>query len=77
MNIIESEVWKGSGLTILGEKGSGGCGKSLNKHCVPMDEDNWGWRKGRGWGGNLVEGGEQWRGGMRNICNNMNNKDLF
>ena len=54
----------------------GGCGKRLNINCVPMDEDNGGWGKGRGWDGNLVEGsngGEK----MRNICNNMNNKDLF
>ena len=42
-----------------------------------MDEDNVGWGKGQrvGW---EPGGGEQWRGGkMRNICNNMNNKDLF
>ena len=55
MNIIESEVWKGSELTILGEKGRGGCGKRLNINCAPMDEDNGEWEKGRGWGGNMVE----------------------
>ena len=56
MNIIESEVWKGSELTILGEKGRGGCGKRLNINCAPIDEDNEGCGKGRGLGGNLVEG---------------------
>ena len=41
-----------------------------------MDEDNAEWGKGRGWGGNLVEGSNG-GGGERNICNNLNNKDLF
>ena len=56
MNIIESEVWKGSELMILREKGSEGCRKGLNINCAPMDEGNDGWGKGRGWDGNLMEG---------------------
>ena len=54
----------------------GRCEKRLNINCAPVDEDNGGWGKGRGWGGNLVEGSNG-GGKMRNICNNMNNKDLF
>ena len=75
MIIIESEIQEGSGLTILPEKGSGGCGKRLNLNCAPRDEDNG--------GGERAEGGvgTWWRGAMegkkmRNICNNLN-KDLF
>ena len=56
MNIIESEVWKGSELMILRGKGELGCGKKLNKNYAPMDEDNGGWGEDRRWGRNLVEG---------------------
>ena len=54
-----------------------GCGKRLNINCAPMDEDNGEWGKGRGWGGNLVEESDGGGGGGRDICNNINNKNLL
>ena len=77
MNIIESEVWKGSGLIILGEMGNGGGMWEETEHKLYL------WMRTMG-DGERAEGGmgTWWRGAMegekiRNICNNMNNKYLF